>query len=400
MITDVLAAALLRKGGLVAADWPDIGVGRKPMRILETAGQARDACSVVVAQRGEAAGPALRSPSGFTVLIPAYNEEKSIADTIRSVQAQTVVPDEIIVIDDCSTDRTGDVARAEGVTVMRPERNGGSKAMALNFALSKVTTAFTMAIDADTMLAPDAVEKLMPAFDDPKVAAACGAVIPRHVRTIWERGRYIEYLFAFTLHKPIQDYYDRPLIASGCFSAHRTDVLKAHGGWNTRTVAEDMDLTWTLFESGHKVRYVPDAVSYPIEPHSYHYMSKQLSRWCAGFIQCTRVHWKDLLEVPVLRCAVAVGLWDATVASLAFLIVVPLLAIFVSPLFLLIYLLDLPAVLVPVMYRAIGRGEVPRALASMPGFFLLRFVNAAFMLKAIWNEWIVAKRMVVFEKGH
>lgn len=353
--------------------------------------------------RSLAGGPTATQPTerrGLTVLIPAYNEEASIADTIRSVQAQTVPPDEIIVIDDCSKDRTGDVARSLGVTVLRPEKNGGSKALALNHALPHVRSAITLAIDADTVLAPDAIEKLLPAFDDPMVASACGSVIPRHVNTLWERGRYIEYLFAFTLHKPIQDYYDRPLIASGCFSAHRTEALRAHGGWNTRTVAEDMDLTWCIIESGQKVRYVPEAVSYPIEPHNFHFMSKQLSRWCAGFIQCTRVHWKDLLEVPVLRSAVAVGLWDATVASLAFLLVVPLLAIFVSPLFLLIYLLDIPVVLVPVLFKAAGRREIPRALASMPGFFVLRFVNAYFMLRAIWNEWVVRRRMLVFEKGH
>ena len=270
----------------------------------------------------------------------------------------------------------------------------------LNFALTHVSSDITLAIDGDTVLAPDAIERLLPAFDDPKVGGACGAVIPRHVRTMWERGRYIEYLFAFTLHKPIQDYYDRPLIASGCFSAHRTALLREHGGWNTRTVAEDMDLTWTMFESGYKVRYVPEAVSYPIEPHNFHFMSKQLSRWCAGFLQCTRVHWKELLHVPVLRSAVAVGLWDATVASLAFLVAVPLLSVFVSPLFLLVYLLDLPAVLVPVLFKAHQRGEVGRALRSMPGFFVLRFVNAYFMLKAMWSEWIVRERMVRFEKGH
>ena len=345
-------------------------------------------------------GRGTRARTGVAVVIPAYNEEASIADTIRSVQGQTRPPDEIIVVDDCSKDRTGEIARSLGVTVLRPPSNGGSKAKALNFALAHVSSDITLAIDGDTVLAPDAIERLLPAFDDPKVGGACGAVIPQHVRTMWERGRYIEYLFAFTLHKPIQDYYDRPLIASGCFSAHRTALLREHGGWNTRTVAEDMDLTWTMFESGYKVRYVPEAVSYPIEPHNFHFMSKQLSRWCAGFLQCTRVHWKELLHVPVLRSAVAVGLWDATVASLAFLVAVPLLSVFVSPLFLLVYLLDLPAVLVPVLFKAHQRGEVGRALRSMPGFFVLRFVNAYFMLKAMWSEWIVRERMVRFEKGH
>ena len=70
--------------------------------------------------------------------------------------------------------------------------------------------------------------------------------MPRYVSTVWERGRYVEYLLAFSFYKPIQDHYGKPLIASGCFSIYRTEVLRAHGGWQTRTMAEDMDLTWTM----------------------------------------------------------------------------------------------------------------------------------------------------------
>ena len=78
--------------------------------------------------------------SGLTVIIPAYNEAASIGDTIRSLQRQRAPAQEIIVVDDGSTDGTGDAARALGVTVIRPERNSGSKAGAQNVALRHVTT--------------------------------------------------------------------------------------------------------------------------------------------------------------------------------------------------------------------------------------------------------------------
>ncbi len=347
--------------------------------------------------------PAVEGPkrsTGVCVLVPAFNEAACVADTIRSIQSQTVVPDEIIVVDDCSSDGTGDVARACGVRVIRTPSNTGSKATALNHALQFVTAEFTLAIDADTTLAPDAVEVLMKAMDDPKVAAACGMVLPRHVNTIWERGRYIEYLFAFSLYKPIQDYYERPLLASGCFSVYRTSILKAKGGWPTRTVAEDMDLTWVVYMDGWKVRFVPEALCYPIEPNSFKFLSRQLRRWSCGFVQTVMVHWREVLHVPFLRMMVAIGLWDATLASLAFLLVLPILAVTVSPLFLLGYFIDLPAVLVPVMVQAWKRGEVLKALASLPGFFVMRFVNAYYTLNAVWRELIVKKRVHVFEKGH
>ncbi len=337
----------------------------------------------------------------LTVIVPAYNEAASIADTVRSIQQQTRVPDDIVVVDDGSTDGTGDIARACGVRVIKPPRNTGSKAGAQNFALQFVTTEYCMAIDADTILAPNAIELLLAALDAPQVVAACGFVLPRFVKSLWERGRYIEYLLAFSWYKPIQDYYDKPLISSGCFSVYRTDVLRAAGGWSTRTMAEDMDLTWTFYQQGHGVRFIPEALCYPIEPHDFHFMSKQLKRWSHGFMQNVALHWRGNLHIPYLRNIVAVALWDAVIASLVYLFVIPALAIaYEQPLFLLAYLIDLPAVVVPALFTGEGRKNWRRVLASLPAFFVLRTVNGYFVLNAAWKEFILRKPLTVYEKGH
>jgi poly-beta-1,6-N-acetyl-D-glucosamine synthase len=211
-----------------------------------------------------------------TVLVAAYNEAVSVADTLRSLRAQTEPPDEIIVIDDGSTDGTAELARASGARVLRPPRKTGSKAGAQNFALPLVRTELVMTVDADTTLAPDAIEKLLPSFALPQVAAACGFVLPRHVRTVRERGRYIESLFAFTFYR--QACYRRPKIARGSFSIYRTSVLRREGGWPTATVAEDMNLTWRLYQTGYGVRFVPSVVSYPIAPATYPVIRRQLRR--------------------------------------------------------------------------------------------------------------------------
>ncbi len=346
-------------------------------------------------------GVSLRKTCPLTVIIPAYNEGKSLADTVKSVLKQTVAVQEIIVVDDCSTDNTGQVVLDLGVKVLRPPQNTGSKAGAQNYALQVTNSELTMAIDADTVLAEDAIEKLLEAFDDGKVAAACGFVIPRYVNTLWERGRYIEYLFAFTFFKPIQDYYDKPLISSGCFSMYRTDILKGNGGWSTRTLAEDMDLTWSFYQSGHKVRFIGDAVCYPIEPHSFLFMRKQLKRWCHGFVQNVQLHWRNIVHIKYLRSMVTVSLWDAVVASFVYLILLPLLAIaFRNPVFLIGYIIDVPAVLIPTVAVAIKRKEILRVLTSLPAFFVLRTVNGIFMLEAIVSEWVFKKSFRVYEKGH
>jgi biofilm PGA synthesis N-glycosyltransferase PgaC len=335
------------------------------------------------------------------VIIPAFNEADSIGDTIRSLLAQTVLAEAIIVVDDCSTDGTSDVAAALGVKVVRPPRNTGSKAGAQNFALPAVHTRYTMAIDADTTLAPDAIEKLLEKMSEPGVSAACGFVIPRNVRTIWERGRYVEYMFAFTFYKQVQEYYEKPLIASGCFSMYRTDALVTHRGWGIRTLAEDMDLTWSMYQTGEKIRFVPEAVCYPIEPHTFTFMSRQLKRWSHGFVQNVRLHWRGLLDVPYLRSAVAVSMWDATLASFIYLILLPLLTLyFKTPWMLLGYLIDAPAVAVPVLAGAAKRGETGKALASLPAFFVLRTVNAVFFLSAVWSELVMGRGFHRYEKGH
>lgn len=339
--------------------------------------------------------------TGVTVLVPAYNEANSIADTIKSLQNQTVPPAEIIVIDDCSTDNTAEVARALGATVIRPAVNTGSKAGAQNYALRDVKTEFTMAIDADTTVAPDAIELFMAVMKDDSVAAACGFVVPRNINSVWERGRYIEYLLAFAFYKPIQDYFTKPLIASGCFSIYRTEVLLAHGGWQTRTMAEDMDLTWSMYQQGRAVRFVPEAVCYPIEPHNFHFMRKQLKRWSHGFMQNVQLHWKGLLPIGFLRSVIGVALWESTIASVIYLGVVPLTAILLqNPLVLIVYVLDAPALMVPVLMQASKRREFWKALASIPAFFVVRIVNCLFVLEAIWSEFIIGRRLAVYEKGH
>ena len=335
----------------------------------------------------------------LTVIVPAYNEAASVADTIKSLVDQTQPPARIIVVDDCSTDATGEVAAALGVDVLCPPTNTGSKAGAQTHALAHVTSRYVVAVDADTMLAQDAVEKLSKSFDDPCVAAASGLVLPRHVRTVWERGRYVEYLYSFTFPKQVQDAYGKPLIASGCFSAYRTDVLCSVGGWSPRTLAEDMDLTWSLYERKWKVRFVPEAVCYPIEPHTWMFLSKQLRRWCHGFVQNVHLHWRGILGLRYLRSTVAIASFDAVFAPVFTLFLLPLLAVFVSAWFLLGYVIDLPLLAIPVLITARARRRTRLALSSLPCFYALRLANCWFMLRAVVDE-ARGRRHFLYEKGH
>jgi poly-beta-1,6-N-acetyl-D-glucosamine synthase len=338
---------------------------------------------------------------GLTIIVPAYNEAESIADTIRALQAQTVDIESIVVVDDCSTDGTGYIARSLGVDVLTAETNTGSKAGAQNLALAQTTTPYVMAVDADTVLAPDAVERVLTKLrSDHAIAAVCGYVVPQKIRTIWERGRYVEYLYSFSFAKRVQEVYRRPLISSGCFSVYRTEILQGVGGWSTRTITEDMDLTWTFYSMGKSVHFVPEAVSYPVEPTDFTLMRKQLKRWSHGFWQNVKLHRSDVLDSPMLASTVAVVVWDALIASLIYLLAIPVLAITTTPWFLLAYLIDSPIMLVPVLADAVSRRETGKALVSIPAFLVLRMVNVVVMWKAFLFEIVLRRSFTTYEKGH
>jgi biofilm PGA synthesis N-glycosyltransferase PgaC len=162
-----------------------------------------------------------------------------------------------------------------------------------------------------------------------------------------------------------------------------------------------MDLTWSLYQAQWRVRFMPDALCHPIEPHDLKFLGNQLKRWSHGFIQNVKLHWRGVLAVPFLRTAIAVSLWDATIASFVYLVLLPVLAIvFANPWFLLGYLLDLPALAVPVLVGAIPRGEGLRAIISLPAFFVLRTVNAVYFLRAAITEFVLRRSFRVYVKGH
>jgi biofilm PGA synthesis N-glycosyltransferase PgaC len=130
-------------------------------------------------------------------------------------------------------------------------------------------------------------------------------------------------------------------------------------------------------------------------------MTKQLRRWSHGFVQNLQLHWRRILNVPFLRSAVAVAVWDAAIASLIYLFLVPVLAIILkNPWLLFGYLIDAPAILVPVLVGAVPRHETGRALASFPAFFVLRMVNAIFFIRALWSELFRGHSFRTYEKGH
>ncbi len=336
------------------------------------------------------------------IVIPAYNEEKCITRTIESLRSQTYLLDQIIVVDDCSTDRTKEIAGSyKEVDVITTKENQGTKALAQNYVLSMIRADIVVTVDGDTVLARDAVEQLVKAFEqDPKLFSVCGFVMPQEVKTVWERGRFIEYLYGITLHKNIQKEYNAVLVCSGCLSAFNTKKLKEYGGFKDRTMAEDMDLTWEVLLAGERVTYAADAICYPLEPHDFRTFCSQLNRWYSSFFQNVAIHKKELalFKKPMLSLFVLNGL----VEGILFPLIILLCAIgLTAKILAAILVIDMAIVLVPVIIKSIKLGTLRLALTSMPAYlFVTRWVGLILFLKAFVNEWLIGNRLTTWEKGH
>lgn len=343
----------------------------------------------------------MSAEAGLTVMIPAYNEAPVIRATLQSLWSQTRRPDKILVVDDGSSDDTGSIAASLGAEVVRPPSNTGLKAGAMNFGLRHVRTEWLVTLDADTILAPDALQEIVAAAQQENVGAACGLVLPQRIHTLWERARFVEYLLAFGVLKPVQDWYRHPMVASGCFALYRTRIVQQLGGFPTETVGEDLDLTWRLYEAGESVKYVSRAICYPVEPPDLHFMRKQLTRWCHGFVQNLRLHGRRLLDVPMLRSFVIVSILDCLLAGLLYLVLTPILLLVYGWRFLLaFYLADLLVMAIPVLWKGWRLRLLPQALASLPFVFVLRWLNVYYFWRAVLLECLFGRSLRRFEKGH
>ncbi len=333
----------------------------------------------------------------ITVVIPAYNEEKSIVNTINSIKNQSVAVDSIIVVDDCSTDRTYEVAASQGVKVVKTVKNQGTKAMAQNYVIDMVETDLMVTIDADTTLHKDAIKNTLPYFNDELTASVCGFVIPQKIRTLWERGRFIEYMFGLSVFKSAQMNAGAVLVSSGCFSVFRTKYVKDMGGFQARTMAEDMDLTWEFLTHGYHIHYAPNAYCYPIDPPTYKIFKSQVERWYRSFFQNIAVH--QLRKNKKLGGFIYWYLLESIITPIIVLILYFYTSNFLA-VFLGAILIDLLIVLIVCSIKGIRIKMIKETLLSIWAFFIIRPVNFYLFWKVFWKEWIVKDRLRVWEKGH
>lgn len=245
-------------------------------------------------RRKDFAGPAYQPR--VAVLIPAYNEEVVIVRTIRSVLMSNYKNLRVVVIDDGSKDRTYDVAReaypaeiASGRLTVLTKPNGG-KADALNFALETTDEEIYVGIDADGVIAHDAITNMVPHFANPKIGAVAGNAKVGNRVNLWTRWQALEYITSQNFERRALDLFDVVMVVPGAIGAWRTAGVRAGHGYHLNTVAEDADLTMNMLEQGYSVIYEDKALAFTEAPVNMNGLMRQRFRWSFGILQAIFKH--------------------------------------------------------------------------------------------------------------
>ena len=258
--------------------------------------------SLVLDRRPPRSKPSRYPP--VSILIAAYNEEASIADTLRSIANQDYPGTfEVFVIDDGSRDRTAAIVDAcdqEWLHLLRQPKNAG-KSAALNRGLAEARYDLVVTLDADSFLYRDALRNLVERYlsDPPNTRAVAGTMLVRNSRRNWvTKAQEWDYFHGIAAIKRVQSLYQGTLVAQGAFSIYERAALREVGGW-ADCVGEDLVLTWAMLRKGWRVGHAEDACCFTNAPDNLPQFVRQRQRWARGMMEAFR-QFPDVLLTPRL----------------------------------------------------------------------------------------------------
>lgn len=247
-----------------------------------------------------------------SVIIAAYNEEPVISRTVRSVLSSSYKNLEVIVVDDGSKDATyeileRDFAEEPRIRLLRQENAG--KANALRTGMQQAAGEIYVYLDADTILAQDAISKLAAHFRNPRVGAVAGNVKVGNRVNMLTRLQALEYISSQNLDRKAYSHVNAVTVVPGAIGAWRKQAVFEAGGYSSDTLAEDMDLTWRVRLSGWKIDNESEAVAYTEAPENVRSFFKQRFRWTFGTLQCLFKHHRALGRKGWFGSIVLPSLW-------------------------------------------------------------------------------------------
>ncbi len=268
-----------------------------------------------------------------SILVPAYNESVSAVATVETLLKTTYPHFEILLIDDGSTDGTGEKIQqhfAGNTRVRVLRKTNGGKASALNLGIGESAGDFLLCIDADTQLAPDALSLMMAHFRNEKVYAVAGKVLVGNEVNLLTHWQHIEYVTSQNFERLAFARLNAITVVPGAIGAFRKTAVQAVGGYASDTLAEDCDLTIKLLRAGGIVAQEEAARSWTEAPETLSGLVSQRVRWTFGVMQ---TFWKNR-DALFRRRQGALG-WVALPNLLLFQFLLPLILPLADGLFIL-----------------------------------------------------------------
>jgi len=246
----------------------------------------------------------------ISVIIPAYNEEAVIAQSIKSLLNQSYPNKEIIIVDDGSTDKTYKIANQftiyPEVKVLTKLNEG--KAKAINYGINHSSGELIMVVDADSKLEKNAMQLMANYFNDPQIAAVAGSVYVANQINLWTKLQALEYIEGLNMVRNGQALLKLVNIIPGPIGMFRKNALYEVGLYDNDTFAEDCDVTLKLITKGYKIDFESEAIAYTEAPESLLDLIKQRYRWTRGILQAIKKH-RNLLWNFRINPAASITMW-------------------------------------------------------------------------------------------
>jgi poly-beta-1,6-N-acetyl-D-glucosamine synthase len=241
----------------------------------------------------------------LSMVIPCYNEEKSIGKNIEAFLASDYKGlKKLIVVDDCSTDKSYEIIKKYAkkyprVIALQTPENTGRAAGAKNFGIKYVKTKLIGFSDADSMPNKNAISKMVGAFNDSEVGGITSRVFANNPKNYLTRIQSIEYkIIAFT--RKLLEFLDAIYVTNGPLSIYRKKAFDQAGGFDEKNLTEDIELTWHLVSKGWKVRMSIPAIVRSQVPETIKEWFHQRIRWNVGGIQTVAKYRKKFFETGML----------------------------------------------------------------------------------------------------
>ncbi len=328
----------------------------------------------------------------ISVVIPCHNEEKSIRACVESCLSQTRPFDQILVINDGSTDKSGEILASFGkkIEVLTIPKATGNKSRAQEHGIPHVVGDVFVATDGDTKLNNTFTEAIEKAFADEKVAAVSGMVksLPYNWLTAC---RAFEYSISHHFHKLAQSYINFIFVISGAAGAFRTDIFRKYLGFDHDTLTEDLDFTYKLHKFGFKIAYTREAISYTQDPAKLSQYINQMRRWYGGGWQSLKKHFSVMYSKPTRALEMSLIYTEGILFS-TLLFLLPFINFYYAALF---WLGNLSFNMLFALYAAYKENRFDMLYVPLI-YPLLIYINAYIFLEQGFKEVVQSKKNLVW----